>query len=161
MISTAKLLESGIDLAGKKLNGAPKFCLGAVVNPTVVPVELQILMMEKKAAVGARFFQTQTIFDASLFRAFHEKVRHVPVKVLPGVTLIKSIKFLEFLRALPGVTIPDTIAHRIETASDPLEEGIRICAETIRELKTFADGVHIMAIGMEEHIPKILDAVEK
>ncbi len=159
LLATAKLLESGTDLAGKKLNGVPKYCLGAVVNPTVVPAELQVLMMEKKAAAGAEFFQTQTVFDAAVYRSFHEKVRHIPARVFPGVTLIKSAAFLGFLRGLPGVSIPDAIARRIETAPDPLEEGISICAETIRELKTFADGVHIMAIGMEEHIPRILERV--
>lgn len=57
LLTTAKTLESGVDLAGKKLNGVPKFCLGAVVNPVADPVELQILMMEKKIKAGARFFQ--------------------------------------------------------------------------------------------------------
>jgi hypothetical protein len=30
----SKTLETGVDLAGKKLKGSPKFCIGAVANPT-------------------------------------------------------------------------------------------------------------------------------
>ncbi|MGA2090200.1 MAG: methylenetetrahydrofolate reductase [Endomicrobiales bacterium] len=159
LISAARRLESGIDLAGKKLKGAPKYCIGAVVNPTSTPLELQILMMHKKIAAGAQFFQTQTVFDVGRYKQFHEKVKHLPVKILPGVTLLKSPQFVTFLQNLPGVTIPTEFVDRINNASDPLSEGLQICAETIRELKTFADGVHIMAIGSEEYIPEILKRV--
>jgi 5,10-methylenetetrahydrofolate reductase len=157
LISTARTLESGTDLTGKKLNGIPRFCLGAVVNPTASPLELQTLMMEKKARAGATFFQTQTIFDVEQYRQFHNQIKHLNVKVLPGVTLLKSMKFVTFLQNLPGVHIPETTIKRIASASDPLQEGIAICSETIKELKSFADGVHIMAIGMEEYIPQILE----
>lgn len=159
LLTAARTLETGVDLAGKKLKGAPSFCLGAVVNPTARPLELQLLMLEKKMRAGAQFFQTQTIFDVAQYRQFHDRIKDLPVKVLPGVTLIKSVPFLKFLENLPGVHIPEEVTRRIEKAADPLAEGIAICAETIRELKTFAPGVHIMAIGMEEAIPKILEKV--
>jgi len=159
LLTAARTLESGVDLAGKKLNGSPKFCLGAVVNPTAKPQELQLMMMQKKIKAGARFFQTQTVFDASEFRLFHDKVKGFNVKVFPGVTLIKSVQFMDFLSNLPGVSIPEPVKERIKKSGDPLKEGIQICAETIRELKTFADGVHIMAIGSEQLIPEILDKI--
>ena len=54
----------------------------------------------------------------------------------------------------------EDVVKRVNSAKDPLKEGIRICAETIKELKKFADGVHIMAIGMEEYIPQILEEVK-
>jgi len=156
LLSAAKLLESGIDLAGKKLKGAPSFCLGAVVNPTSTPLELQLISFEKKVAAGAQFFQTQTIFDVNGFKDFLNKTSHTPAKILAGVTLIKSLKFLEFLKALPGVNIPVETIERMQKAKNPLQEGIEICAQTITELSKFADGVHIMAIGAEELIPEIL-----
>jgi len=161
LIKTARLLETGVDLAGKKLLGVPKFCVGAVVNPSAQPNDLQALMFAKKVAAGAEFFQTQTIFDAYEFKAFFDKIKELKVKVLPGVTLIKSVKFMQFLQKLPGVNIPQKIQDRINSASDPLAEGIKICSETIKELRSFADGVHIMAIGMEEYIPEIIRQSEK
>ncbi len=156
LIKTARLLETGVDLAGKKLHGSPKFCVGAVVNPSAQPVELQALMFEKKVNSGAEFFQTQTIFNAEDFKIFFDMVKHLKIKVLPGVTLIKSVKFMEFLQTLPGVSIPRDVQERMKSASDPLAEGIKICSETVKKLRGFSDGVHIMAIGMEECIPEIL-----
>lgn len=159
LLTAARTLETGVDLAGKKLIGSPKFCLGAVVNPTSKPQELQITMMRKKINAGARFFQTQTIFDVREFKDFYDKVKDAGVKVFAGVTLIKSLQFMEFLSRLPGVHIPDEVTKRIKASQDPMKEGIEICAETIKELKSFADGVHIMAIGSEQLIPEILDKI--
>lgn len=156
LLTAARTLESGVDLAGKKLKGAPRFCLGAVVNPTADPIDLQILMMEKKIKAGAEFFQTQPIFDVEKYKAFSEKAKYLNTRIFPGVILIKSIKFIRFMQKMPGVNISDSIVKRIEQAGDPLKEGIKICSEIIEELKTFADGVHIMAIGMEEYIPEII-----
>jgi len=160
LLTVAKKLESGFDMSGARLKGAPSFCLGAVVNPTAAPLEMQIEMMAKKTAAGAVFFQTQAIFDVSQFKDFLGKVAHIPAKVLPGVILLKSPKFVKFLATLPGVNIPQGIVERMESAADPMKEGIAICAETITELKKISDGVHIMAIGMEEYIPEILSKVK-
>ena len=160
LLGAAVKLQSGVDMAGLKLNGSPSFCLGAVVNPTATPLEMQIEMMAKKTAAGATFYQTQAIFDVPQFKSFLSKVSHIPAKVLPGVILLKSPKFVKFLSTLPGVNIPPEIVSRIEGAADPLQEGIAICAEAITELKKIADGVHIMAIGMEEYIPEILRRVK-
>jgi 5,10-methylenetetrahydrofolate reductase len=156
LIRTARLLETGVDLAGKKLQGSPKFCVGAVVNPSVQSVDLQVLMFEKKVKAGTEFFQTQAIFDTQTYKNFFYKVKHLKVKILPGIILIKSPKFLQFLQSMSGINIPDEIKDRINSASDPLAEGVKICSETIKKLRSFADGVHIMSIGTEEHIPKMI-----
>jgi 5,10-methylenetetrahydrofolate reductase len=156
LIKTARLLETGVDLAGKKLYGSPSFCVGAVVNPSAQPIDLQVLMFEKKVRAGVEFFQTQAIFDAQKYKEFFNKIRHLNIKVLPGLILIKSIKFMQFIQTLPGINIPQKIQDRINFAFNPLEESMKICSEIIRELRSFADGVHIMAIGVEEHIPEII-----
>ncbi|MDR0820299.1 MAG: methylenetetrahydrofolate reductase [Endomicrobium sp.] len=156
LIKTARLLETGVDLAGKKLQGNPKFCVGAVVNPSVRSVDLQTLMLEKKVKAGAEFFQTQAVFDVQTYKNFFDNVKHLKVKILPGMILIKSPKFLQFLQSMSGINIPDEIRGRINSASDPLAESIKICSATIKELRSFADGVHIMAIGTEEHIPEMI-----
>lgn len=160
LIKTAKILETGVDLAGKKLNGSPKFCVGAVANPNSTPLDLQILMLEKKVACGISFVQTQTVFDVGQYFEFYQKTKHLPVTILPGVTVIKSVKFMNFLKNLPGVNIPQKIQDRMMSSKDSFKEGITICAETIKELKKFSKGVHIMAIGIEEYIPEIIKQSE-
>jgi len=156
LISAARLLETGVDLAGKALVGAPRYCIGAVANPCADPLELALMSLEKKVNAGAEFIQTQPIFNVEDFKKFREAAGKIPVKMLAGVALLKSTKFVKFLRTLPGVHIPEETAKRMEASSDPLAEGIKICAETITKLKGMADGVHIMAIGMEEYIPEIV-----
>jgi 5,10-methylenetetrahydrofolate reductase len=156
LIKTAKTLEKGTDLIGKKLNGSPEFCIGAVINPSAHPNDLQILMFEKKIKAGVDFFQTQAIFDVMEYRRFFNKIKHLNIKVLPGVIFIKSKKFMQFIQSLPGINIPKEIQKRINFASDSLREGIKICSEIISELRSFSDGVHIMAIGVEEYIPEII-----
>ncbi|MDR3113800.1 MAG: methylenetetrahydrofolate reductase [Endomicrobium sp.] len=157
LIKTARLLETGFDLAGKKLTGAPRFCIGAVANPSASPQELQALMFEKKVKAGAEFFQTQSVFDIEEYKNFYDKIKGLNVPVIAGVTLIKSAKFMSFLKMLPGVTIPQSVQDAINNAKDELSEGIKICAQTIKELRLSGRGVHIMAIGMEEHIPEIIE----
>ncbi|MCB4792805.1 MAG: methylenetetrahydrofolate reductase [Elusimicrobia bacterium] len=157
LLKAARTLESGVDMAGKKLKGSPRFCLGAVVNPTADPIELQIMMMEKKINAGAVFFQTQPVYDIEQYKIFLEKTKHLNTKIMPGVILLKSAQFIKIMAGLPGVNIPKAAVERIEKAKDPLKEGINICAEMIRELRKCADGVHIMAIGLEEYIPEILE----
>jgi 5,10-methylenetetrahydrofolate reductase len=165
LIKTAKILETGVDLVKKKLTGVPAFCVGAVTNPSVESGDLQALMMLKKVLAGAEFFQTQVIFEAEKYKNFYNKIKLFAqeykvkisnIKILTGIMLIKSPKFMDFLQNLPGINIPKEIRRRIETATNPLNEGIKICAETIKELRSFANGVHIMAIGMEEYIPEII-----
>jgi 5,10-methylenetetrahydrofolate reductase len=157
LIRTAKILESGFDLSGKKLYGIPNFCLGAAINPTLETKNLQYLMIEKKINSGINFFQTQAIFNVESYKNFLKKIKHIKTKILPGVILIKSIEFMNRIKTFPGINIPDKIQNRIKKSKNVLEEGIKICSEIITELRLFADGVHIMAIGMEKYIKQIVE----
>jgi 5,10-methylenetetrahydrofolate reductase len=155
-IKTARLLETGIELSGKKLFGNPKFCIGAVINPVANPQELQVIMFKKKVLAGVEFFQTQAIFDIQTYKTFFMKIKHLKKKVLAGLILIKSVQFMEFIQSLPGINIPQYIQDIMYSSKDPLKDGKNICSSMIKELRSFADGVHIMAIGTEEHIPDII-----
>jgi 5,10-methylenetetrahydrofolate reductase len=157
LIKTAKTLESGFDLSGKKLYGTPSFCLGAAINPTLKTKNLQYLMIEKKINVGIDFFQTQAVFDIEDYKKFLKKTKHIKTKILPGVILIKSIEFMNRIKTFPGIKIPINIQKRIKKTKNVLEEGIKICSEIIKELRLFADGVHIMAVGLEKYVKQIIE----
>jgi methylenetetrahydrofolate reductase (NADPH) len=59
-----------------------------------------------------------------------------------------------------GITIPEGILRRLGSApkEKAAEEGIKICLETIQELREMKGlrGVHIMAIGWEEKVPELV-----
>ena len=160
LLKTARTLETGVDLVGKKLDGSPQFCLGAVVNPLADPLDLQLAMMEKKIEAGAEFFQTQPIFDSKLLETFVVKTKEFNAKILIGVFLLKSAPVAIFMKEKLGINISSHYIDRLQRANSPLDEGITIAGELISQMKPHVDGVHIMALGMEEHIPGILNKVK-
>jgi 5,10-methylenetetrahydrofolate reductase len=115
--------------------------------------------MEKKIAAGAKFFQTQAIFDPAVFARFMKRVEQYKVPVLAGVIPLKSAGMARFMnKNVAGINVPEPMISRITKAEDNTSAGIEICAELINSLKDMCQGVHIMAIGWEKKIPDILSA---
>ncbi|MHC4481793.1 MAG: methylenetetrahydrofolate reductase, partial [Planctomycetota bacterium] len=90
-------LCEGRDMAGNELEGSPEFFPGAVVAPASDPVEMQIMRMEKKIAAGARFFQTQAVYDVDQFAQFMAQIQGLGVPVLCGIVLLKSAGMARFM----------------------------------------------------------------
>ncbi len=159
-LATLSTLNSGKDLAGKELTGVPNFCGGAVVNPGAAKeaaYQLQLIKMEKKAAVGAKFFQTQAVYDLKAFEQFMNDTAHIGVPILAGVIPLKSAGMARYMnKNVPGVSVPDIYIERMAQAEDKRREGMKITAELIRGLKDLCQGVHVMAIGTEKDVPEIL-----
>jgi methylenetetrahydrofolate reductase (NADPH) len=155
-------LSEGYDIAGNELEGIPSFFPGAVVNPgadTEASFELQIIKMEKKIEAGARFFQTQAIFEIETFSKFMERVEGFNVPVLAGIIPLKSAGMARFMnKNIAGINVPEELIDRMSKAEDKVETGIEIAANTINELKGMCQGVHIMAMGWENKIPAMLSA---
>ncbi len=152
-------LESGRDLSGNELDGRPEFFKGAVVTPCVAPLEPQLIKMEKKIEVGAQFFQTQAVFDTGRFSSFMEQTAHCQVPIIAGIVLLKSAGMARFMNEnVAGIHVPDHIVREmtgVEKARQG-EKSVEIAARLIRELKDLCQGIHIMALGWEHHIPALL-----
>ena len=133
-----------------------------VVNPgadTDASFELQLIKMEKKIAAGAKFFQTQAVYDVNSFTRFMKRVEGFGVPVLAGVIPLKSVGMARFMnKNVAGVFVPDELINQMAEAEDKVNTGIEIAANLIKELKGICQGVHIMAIGSEKNVPRILDA---
>jgi methylenetetrahydrofolate reductase (NADPH) len=155
-------LNEGYDMVENELKGKPDFFPGAVVNPgadTGAAFELQLIKMEKKIAAGARFFQTQAVYDINSFAKFMKRVEGFKVPVLAGVIPLKSVGMARFMnKNVAGVFVPDELINKLAEAEDKVKTGIEIAANLIKELKGISQGVHIMAIGSEKKVPQILDA---
>ncbi|MDL1958774.1 MAG: methylenetetrahydrofolate reductase [Deltaproteobacteria bacterium] len=153
-------LNAGFDMAGKELKGATDFLCGAVVNPgadTEAALDLQIIKMEKKIEVGARFFQTQAIYDLELFERFMKRVQGYRTKILGGVILLKSAGMARFMnKNVAGVHVPDHLIKEMVDAPDKVQKSIEIAARLAKGLKDLCDGVHIMAIGWEKRVPQVI-----
>ncbi|OHE59846.1 MAG: 5,10-methylenetetrahydrofolate reductase [Thermodesulfovibrio sp. RBG_19FT_COMBO_42_12] len=156
-------LNEGFDMGGNQLKGAPDFFPGAVVNPgadTEAALEMQIIKMEKKIEAGARFFQTQGIYDLKLFEKFMKRVESFKTPVLGGVILLKSAGMARFMnKNVAGVFVPAPLIKEMEETKDKVKTSIEIAVRLIRGMKDICQGVHIMAIGWEKKIPMVLKEV--
>lgn len=158
---------------GELLNGAPihgSFTLtaGAVANPYLRPLELNLLRLSQKVEAGALFIQTQAVFDVDEFRQWFSAVQQasIPDKtaILAGVFPLESAEEGESLsKKYTEFQIPPRVLERLSSAGDKQaqrKEGLAICIETIEALKSIKGlrGIHVLSGGKEESIPEILDA---
>jgi len=159
LLQVMQRLNQGHDWADHKLNQPTQFFAGAAVDPQCPSLSGLKSRFNRKLAAGAEFFQTQMITDFDVFARFMDEMGYASGKpILAGIFLLKSAKNALFInRNLPGVKIPDSIIARLEAAPHPLEEGIRLCAEQVRQAHKLCQGVHLMAVRREELIPQILD----
>lgn len=161
LLDVANRLNQGKDLMGNDLDGKPDLFLGAVVTPGADPVEPQIIKMEKKIKAGAQFFQTQAVYDVEVFKQFMEKVKDFKVPVLAGIVLLKSAGMAKFMNAnVAGVNVPQNLIDEIKSVSkeDRPKKSIEIAGRLIKELKSLCQGVHIMPLGWDKHVPAVLEA---
>ncbi|MBE9470816.1 MAG: methylenetetrahydrofolate reductase [Chloroflexi bacterium] len=160
LLRAMAVLQEGHDLAGKPLRGTPTFFPGAVVSPGANPLGPQIAKMEKKVAAGARFFQTQAVYDPAQFETFVRQVEHLHVPILVGIILLKSAGMARFMNSnVAGVNVPDGLIEEIGSASRPDRpaKAVEIAARLIRDMKGMCQGVHIMTLGWERYVPQLLE----
>ncbi len=162
LLYTASQLEKGVDLSGNPLVGeAPKFAKGAVVSPISDSVDAQLAKMERKVMAGADYFQTQAVFEPEKFIDFMEKAKQFGKPVQLGVIIPKGAGMAKFMnKNVAGVHVPQEMIDAL--AADPARAkagvtGVEIAAKIIRECRPYCQGVHIMALGWEKHIPALLE----
>ena len=156
-------LNNGKDYAGNKLDGSTAFTIGGAVTPEADPLGPMLVKFEVKVRAGAEFFQTQAIYQPEQFKKFMEAVRPFKVKVLAGILLLRSAKMAEFMNAnIPGVCVPQDMIDEMRAAGDKraLDVGVEIAVRTIKAVRPYCDGVHIMAIKSTERLPEILTKAE-
>jgi methylenetetrahydrofolate reductase (NADPH) len=142
----------------------PRLFIGAVENPFADPFEFRVLRLAKKIEAGADFIQTQCVFDVDKFSKWMELVveagLHKKVYILAGLTPVRSARALTYMKnEVAGMSIPDELIKRMESAEEPKEEGIKICLEMIESIKNIdgISGIHLMPIGWESITPVILE----
>jgi methylenetetrahydrofolate reductase (NADPH) len=160
LLKAANTLASGKDMAGNELDGTPSFFTGAVVSPASEPVEPQIIKMKAKVAAGAKFFQTQAVYDPQQMEDFMKKVSGFGVPVLAGIVLLKSAGMAKFMNAnVAGVQVPDALIEEMASVGkkDRKKKSVEIAARLIKQMKDCCNGVHIMPLGWDSLVPKVLD----
>jgi len=154
-------LHGGKDLAGNPLDGPlAELFPGSVVAPEADDFETEIAKMEKKIEAGARFFQTQTVFNVGQFERFLRRIERFQVPVLVGIILIKSPGMAKFMNEkIPGVHVPDELIGELTAVAkeDRPKKAVEIAARLIRSFRGLAQGVHLFPLGWARYLPQVLD----
>ncbi len=154
-------LNAGTDIMGNALKGKTDYFPGASVNPgvnTEASFDLQLFKMEKKINAGARFFQTQAIYEPDKFARFVKRVGGFGVPVLAGIIPLKSAGAARYMnKNVAGIFVPEETIQKMVAAKDKTQMGLEIAADLIKQLKGMCQGVHIMAMGMEKKVPQLLE----
>ena len=154
LLEAIKTLQTGKDMAGNELSGAPTFLVGARVNARLTGEALsqELIAMQVKKEAGADFFIAPPVFDPRAFAEFSEKVNLKKTHVLPTVMLLKSVGMARYLDRHLSVSVSQEIIKRMMHAPDKAIESLAIASETINALKEagFA-GVLISAMGWEDN----------
>lgn len=172
LLKAAKRLMEGRDMAyypsrkdpsqmvdGEPLEGEPPvFTLGCVVNPGAEPLEPQIMKLRKKIDAGADFCQTQAVYDADVFARFMDKLGDCPIPILAGVVVLKNPMMGRYMNAnVAGVTVPEWMIEALADKETRVEKSIEIHGKLVAELKPLCQGIHMMPLGWDKYVPRILD----
>ena len=159
--------EDGKDMSGFELNAPPSMFIGAAANPFADPFDFRVIRLAKKIDAGADFIQTQCIYNMDRFKEWMKMAREEglteKVHILGGVTPLKSAGMAKFMNnKVAGMDVPEALIDRMAGVSKEkaVEEGLKICLETIAELREIEGihGVHIMAIEWEEIVAEIVES---
>ena len=162
----SKMEETGCDCGGNPLSATPKLFKGACVTPVYEPMILQIHKLKQKVDAGARYIQTQGIFDLDSLKRFLEAVEKagIDVPIMAGIIPLKSAGMAKFMnQSVPGIAVPqdqiDLLASAKERGVKASELGIDLAAKLIADIRAenLCPGVHIMAIGADKNVPIILE----
>ncbi|MCM8778640.1 MAG: methylenetetrahydrofolate reductase [Candidatus Omnitrophica bacterium] len=158
LLEVIKNLNEGKDMVGNSLQGKPNFFPGAVVNPGAEPIEPEIIKMEKKIKAGAKFFQTQAVYDVEIFAKFIERVRYFKVPIFAGIVLLKSAGMARYMNEnVAGVSVPQNIIEEMTKTKDKAATSVDIAARIITAVKPLCQGIHIMPIGWDKVVPLVLE----
>jgi methylenetetrahydrofolate reductase (NADPH) len=163
-----KMRERGELLNGTRIDGAFPIITGAVANPYMRPLELNMLRLTQKIESGAAFIQTQAVFDVDEFAAWLAAAESAgctkKAAILAGVIPLDGADEAAELNAkYTEFQISSAVIERLKSAGDAAaqkKEGVAICVETITKLRSFKGlrGIHILSGGKEERLPDILRA---
>ncbi len=140
-------LNAGVNAAGTPIGRGTGFTIGCAFNPNSPKIEVQLGRLEKKVANGARFVQTQPIYDLARLDEMLAKTAHLDIPILPGILPLVSERNTEFLHnEVPGIVIPAEIRARMRGKEKEagVREGLAIAMEFIAAAREKVGGFYLM-----------------
>jgi len=162
LMEILRRMNEGQDATGSSIGEPTSFYVGAALNPVAEDVAREVERFERKVRAGARWIQTQPVYDLAQLDRFLEVAGGSPVPVLVGILPLHSARHAEFLHnEVPGITIPEDVRRRLREAGDgALRVGIEMAQELVRTVRTRYAGAYLMpSFGRFEVVAEVLDAL--
>ncbi|HEV8475248.1 MAG TPA: bifunctional homocysteine S-methyltransferase/methylenetetrahydrofolate reductase, partial [Methylomirabilota bacterium] len=162
LIGILRRMNEGLDAAGASIGDATAFCVGAALNPAAEDAGREIERMHRKIEAGARWLQTQPVYDLEALDRFLARAGRIPVPVLIGLLPLHSYRHAEFLHnEVPGITVPDAVRARLRDAGDQaLRAGIEMGQALVAQVRRRYAGAYLMpSFGRFEVVAEVLDAL--
>lgn len=160
LIRALKRMNEGLDLVGNPIGGPAHFTIACAVNPVAEDMEREILRLERKAGEGGEVAFTQPVFDRDTLYRFLERIEHIPIRIMLGISLLSGSRHAEFLHhEVPGMNIPDAIQEQLRNAAEPVNEGISIAVDFLKSIEPASEkiaGIYIMPPNHKEFMVKEL-----
>ena len=162
LIEILRRMNEGLDATGSSIGEPTSFWVGAALNPAAEDVEREVDRFHRKLQAGARWIQTQPIYDLELLDRFLARAGGSPVPVFVGILPLHSARHAEFLHnEVPGIAIPDLVRRRLRESGDgALRAGIEMAQRLVRDVRTRYAGAYLMpSFGRFEVVAEVLDVL--
>ncbi|KAL7509320.1 hypothetical protein ACHAXN_006752 [Cyclotella atomus] len=156
------------------------FCIGVAGHPQHHPssskseegIDEEMRHLKEKMDAGADFIITQFFYDVDVFVEYVARCRKAGITdapIIPGIMPIQSYSSLMKMTSFCGVTVPSSVAERLEKIQHDDEAvkkvGCEIATEMCRTLlnkshdggvNALTDGFHFYTLNLERSITRIL-----
>ena len=166
--ASRQMREKGTLLDGTPIAGEFPMLVGAVANPYLRPLELNMIQLAKKIEAGADFIQTHPVFDVDEFATWLSAAQRegltTKAAIIAGVLPLTGHQEAAQLRDTHmDIRIPDEVMEKLEAAGDNGAQealGVKMCAEIAGVLKGMdgVRGIHILSGGKERLIAELCAA---
>jgi methionine synthase I (cobalamin-dependent)/5,10-methylenetetrahydrofolate reductase len=154
-------MNRGVDATGNSIGEPTAFCVGVALNPAAAEPEREMERFLAKVEAGARWAQTQPVYDLDVLERFLGRTR-VPIPIVVGILPLHSSRHAEFLHnEVPGITVPESARARMREAGERgLGAGIGMAQSLLHDVRRRYAGAYLMpSFGRFEVVAEVLDAL--
>jgi methionine synthase I (cobalamin-dependent)/5,10-methylenetetrahydrofolate reductase len=161
LIRILTAMNRGQDATGNSIGEPTGFCVGAALNPGASEPAQEMERFLAKVEAGARWVQTQPVYDLEVLERFFARTRP-PIPVVVGILPLHSTRHAEFLHnEVPGISVPAMARARMRDAGEHgLRAGIEMAQALLADVRGRYRGAYLMpSFGRFEVVAEVLEAV--
>jgi len=148
-----------------RISHAPDFYIGGLVTAHRPKKDWNGKILVDKIDAGAGYLQAHICMDIEVLKTFMKRLVDNGIvrrtSIIGATAILGSAEDARWLREnRPNVLIPDSVVDRLEQASDPRQEGIKICTEFLQAMRDIPgiSGANIIPSRDLATIPEAIDA---